>query len=252
MLETTTPERDVWGQFNSQMVDSFIINVNEVSKKNLQESYGRIKALITDASLTVNIKGLSQFETKSYHRFILTTNNEEPINTASGDRRFFVVRSSDELIGNKAYFTRFNELLESASLVKHCYEYFKTLEGAAGCIKMSLPETEHHKNLKELGKSKERQWLEWFVYKHGDSVEGSYSSKQIFDSFKEYLEETGTDKYDINSTSLGIRLKNMKLKGITKGKHTEAGQCKMFCFKELRKELEIYLFKEDFQTTLAY
>jgi putative DNA primase/helicase len=139
VLETTSPERDVWGQFNPQMVDSFIININEVSKKNLQDSYGRIKALITDASLTVNMKGLSQFETKSYHRFVLTTNNEEPINTASGDRRFFVVRSSDELIGNKAYFTRFNELLESVSLVKHCYEYFKNLEGVKGFIKWLCP-----------------------------------------------------------------------------------------------------------------
>ena len=80
---------------------------------------------------------MSQFETKSYHRFILTTNNEEPINTASGDRRFFFVRSSDELIGNKAYFEKFNELLESVPLVKHSYEYFKNFEGAAGFIKLS-------------------------------------------------------------------------------------------------------------------
>jgi hypothetical protein len=252
VMETTSPERDVWGQFNAQMVDSYVVNINEVSKKNLQDAYGRIKALITDNSLTINIKGLSQFEIISYHRFILTTNNEEPINTASGDRRFLVIRSSDDLVGDKTYFAKFNRLLESQDLVKHCYEYFKTMSGADGFIRMPLPETEHHRNLKELGKSKERLWLEWYVCKNSNVETIQATSRELFDSFKQYLDENGTEKYDITSLQLGVRLKNMKLKGIVKGAHTREGECKLFELKTLRKELRIFMFEEDKQQTIKF
>lgn len=250
--ETTAPERDIWGHFNGKMASSYLVNINEVSKKNLQDAYGRIKALITDDSLTINEKGLSQFSTKSYHRFILTTNNEEPINTASGDRRFFVVRSSDELVRNHVYFTQFNQLLASEDLVKHCYEYFKTLPDVEGFIRLPIPETEHHKNLKELGKSKERLWLEWYVSKNSDKDEIVATSKDVFDSFKQFLEENGTEKYDITSLTLGVRLKNMKLRGITKGAHTMNGSSKCFNNNVLRKELGLFLFEEDYQTILPF
>lgn len=43
VLETTNPERDVWGQFNSVMMDTFLINLNELSKKDTLEAEGKIQ-----------------------------------------------------------------------------------------------------------------------------------------------------------------------------------------------------------------
>jgi len=37
-LETTAPERDVWGQFNGLMASSFFVYLNELSKKQSMET----------------------------------------------------------------------------------------------------------------------------------------------------------------------------------------------------------------------
>ena len=104
ILETTNPSRDVGGNFNSSMADSFLVNLNELSKKDTLEAEGQIKGLITDPILTINKKGIDQIQIKSYHRFIITTNKEDPIVTSKDDRSNLIIRSSDELCGNKAYF----------------------------------------------------------------------------------------------------------------------------------------------------
>ena len=96
VFETTDPSREVWGTFNRMMSDCYLVNLNELSKKDTIESMGKIKGLLTDASLTINNKGVNQYKINSYHRFIITTNNEEPIETKDGDRRNLIIRSSDE------------------------------------------------------------------------------------------------------------------------------------------------------------
>ena len=96
VLETSTPSRDVWGDFNGVMSDAFFVNLNELSKKETIESEGKIKALITDNAMTINQKGINQYSIRSYHRFMVTTNKEEPINTSKDDRRNMIISSSNE------------------------------------------------------------------------------------------------------------------------------------------------------------
>ena len=59
VFETATPSRDIWGDFNGRMASTFLVNLNELSKKETCESEGRIKALITDPRLTINNKGVN-------------------------------------------------------------------------------------------------------------------------------------------------------------------------------------------------
>jgi hypothetical protein len=96
VFETTNPSRDVWGDFNGMMCNCSLVNLNELSKKDTMEAEGKIKGLITDNTFAINQKGIPQYKIKSYHRFITTTNKEEPINSTNGDRRNLIIRSSDE------------------------------------------------------------------------------------------------------------------------------------------------------------
>jgi hypothetical protein len=104
VFETSNPSRDVWGNFNGQMSSCFLVNLNELSKKDTLESEGVFKNLVTDGSLTINNKGVNSFEIVSHHRFIITTNNEDPIKTTKDDRRKLIIRSSDEKCGDIEYF----------------------------------------------------------------------------------------------------------------------------------------------------
>ena len=47
VLETQTPSRDVWGNFNGLMADDFFLNLDKLSKKDTAEVQGSYKGLIT-------------------------------------------------------------------------------------------------------------------------------------------------------------------------------------------------------------
>ena len=240
VFETTNPSRDVWGDFNGMMCNCFLVNLNELSKKDTMEAEGKIKGLITDNTLAINQKGIPQYKIKSYHRFITTTNKEEPINSTNGDRRNLIIRSSDEKKGDYIYFETMHKFLEDIDVIRTCYDYFKGIEGMDKFKDIPIPITEYQTNLKELSKSPIELWLESFTREHmNDSKECiELLGTEIYDLFKHWCSENGI-KYEIDSRKLGVRLTNMKIHGVYKGKHTKKGETKMFNITELKKTLKI-------------
>ena len=61
---------------------------------------------------------------------------------------------------------------------------------------------------------------------------------EIYDLFKLWLNSNGI-KYEINALKLGVRLTNMNIHGISKGKHTNKGHTKIFCITKLIKSFKI-------------
>ena len=100
---------------------------------------------------------------------------------------------------------------------------------------ISIPQTEYQTNLKELSKSPIEQWLESFTREHtndeNDCIE--LLSCEIYELFKQWCNVNGI-KYDMNTVKLGVKLINMKIKGISKGRHTSKGDTKFFIISELK------------------
>ena len=235
VFETTNPSRDVWGDFNGMMCNCFLVNLNELSKKDTMEAEGKIKGLITDNTLAINQKGIPQYKIKSYHRFITTTNKEEPINSSNGDRRNLIIRSSDEKKGDYIYFDTMHKYLEDNDVIRTCYDYFKGIEGMDKFKDISIPQTEYQTNLKELSKSPIEQWLESFTREHMNDDKECIEllGTEIYELFKHWSNLNGI-KYDINAVKLGVKLINMKIKGVSKGRHTMKGDTKFFNINELK------------------
>jgi len=240
VFETTNPSRDVWGDFNGMMCNCFLVNLNELSKKDTMEAEGKIKGLITDNTLAINQKGIPQYKIKSYHRFITTTNKEEPINSTNGDRRNLIIRSSDEKKGDYIYFEMMHNYLEDNDVIRTCYDYFKSIEGMDKFKDIPIPQTEYQTNLKELSKSPIEQWLESFTREHmNDSKECiELLGTEIYDLFKQWCNNNGI-KYDISALKIGVKLINMKFHGISKGKHTNRGETKIFNIRELKHTFKL-------------
>ncbi len=238
VFETTNPNRDIWGDFNGMMCNCFLINLNELSKKDTIEAEGKIKGLITDNTLAINQKGIPQYKIKSYHRFITTTNKEEPLNSSAGDRRNLIIRSSDEKKGDYTYFDIIHGYLEDIDVIRTCYDYFKNIPGMSNFKDIPIPQTEYQSNLKEISKSPIHQWLESFTREHYNEEEIELLGSEIYERFKHWCCANGI-KYDINAVKLGVRLTNMNIQGVSKGKHTKHGASKYFNITKLKESLNI-------------
>jgi hypothetical protein len=238
-FETTQPSRDVWGDFNSRMADTFLINLDELSRKESVECEGKIKGLITNPRLTINEKGIKQYSITSFHRYFGTTNNEEPWKLTKDDRRHFVVRSSDELIGNKEFFKKCYELLNDVNVIKTCYEHFKSIPDLENFGKMKIPETEYSTDTKEAGVTPIESWIKSLVLENYYEENVELIDKKQYEMFNEWCKKCGLD-YKVSSQQFGVRLKRMNISGIEFGKKTNNGNTKIF---------NIPLLKEFFKLT---
>lgn len=238
-FETTNPSRDVWGPFNSFMADSYLVNLNELNKKDTMDSMGFIKGLITDTALAINTKGVQAYKIKSYHHWIITTNNDDPMASSEDDRRFWIIRSSDELCKNKEYFNKCYKYLDDDRVIKMMYDYFKNIPNMDEFHKLEKPTTEYQKNIQEANVSVPEMWLKHLVYQREKEYEVELLPKEIFQLFQEWA-TTNNFKYDVNSVKLGVRLSNLKINGIKKGKHTNKGDTRIFNIPELKAHFNIY------------
>lgn len=239
VFETTQPSRDVWGEFNGLMADAFLVNLNELSKKETMESEGRIKGLITDATLKINNKGIAQFPIESFHRFIVTTNNENPMTTTQDDRRKFIIKSSDEKCGDKEYFNGLYKLLADPDVIKSCYEYFKSIKGMDKFGDLPIPVTEYHSDLKQLSTSPIESFMKDFVLENYYVKEPiRLYGKEILGLFNSWLKKCGME-YGCNLQAFGLRLKNLKIAGITKGSHSNKGESNLFDIPTMIKHFKL-------------
>ena len=234
VFETTNPLRDIWGDFNGQMANNFLINLNELSKKDTLECQGKIKGLITEPTMTINNKGMNQYKIQSYHRFIITTNNEDPITTKKDDRRNLIIKCSDELKGNFEYFKKFYGFLNDVNVIKSFYEYLKKIPDMHKFGDIPIPQTDHQNEMKEMNMEVEERWVRELALKEEDF---ELSGTACFSEFMSFCSNNGIE-YHTNAIKLGMKIKRLLGDAVEK-KHTRYGKSVIFFVKKMRERLEI-------------
>lgn len=238
VLETTNPSRDVWGSFNSLMASAFLVNLNELSKKDTIDAEGYIKGLITEPTITINGKGQAPYNISSYHRFIVTTNKEDTIKTELGDRRKIVIRTNSEKKGNTEYFNKLYSFIDDDTVIRNLYDYFMSVEVLPNFLNLPIPETEFQQNLKDKNRPIPEQWLEDFVRENHKKKTIEMLGRDIYGEFTDWSRENGV-KYETSAISLCLYLKNAKIEGIEKGKVTNKGNNTLFDIMKLKKHFNI-------------
>lgn len=242
-FETTDPLRDVFGSFNELMNGSFFVVLNEISRKDTADVLGKLKGLITDNNLTVNVKGMCKFQMQSFHRFIATTNVEDPASTAKGDRRNFIIRSSDIKCGDKEYFVKLNEYLDDTDVVKMFFEYLKKIPDMDKFGTLPMPVTEYQGIIQEESKSPIEMWLHQFTL---DNLESDKPVEllgcEACNLFLQWCRKKHL-KYECSEIQFGKRLSLLqscnKISGIEKGQKTNKGNTRLYNIDKLKAHFKI-------------
>jgi hypothetical protein len=217
IMETTQPSRDVWGNFNSIMSSSFFVNLNEMCKKEAQESEGKIKGLITDARLIINKKNQDPYEVQSYHRFLITSNNKDPINTQKGDRRNVIVRSSDEKVDDIDYFIDLRASFARVRTQRTIYDYLMGIEGMDKFHSIPRPETEYHADMKDMNRNLYDRWVEDLARRYEKSATREFYGEEQCDAFKDWMNKCSITNFETNSIKMALAIKRLKIPGIESG-----------------------------------
>ena len=255
VLVTSQPDKYVWGSFNNLMNDAYFVALDELSKTLTTKANDTIKQYITDSTMLINNKGISSYRIKSLHKFLMMTNKDDGgIVTTKDDRRKFMVRCSDSLIGNKQYFDLFYEKIDNINIIRTFYDYIKSIE-----VERKLPNppsNEYQDTLKELSINPIEVWLQQHSVEMIDKIKNnegewlfnespyqkdlnndiiwSATNKKMLESFNKFKTSNGFENYDIDSVKLGVRIKLLQLPFINK-KHTRIGNVLMINLDETAK-----------------
>ena len=137
------------GQFNEAVMSKIFVHCDELTAIDSNSSYNglfdRMKNLITDRTIEINIKHGKKFNIDNYINPYFTTNHSFTVSIEKGDRRYVVFETNDKYKGNHKYFERLFDTFKQPNFGNHLFTFFKRFE-----IKRNvrvLPNTELKKEM---------------------------------------------------------------------------------------------------------
>lgn len=238
VLDTTRPEKNVWGDFNGSMLNTYLVNFEELKFLSTKGNEGSFKNFITQKKMNINQKGKDEFEIRSYHRFIGSCNPEDsdiPIKTVDGDRRTLIIRCSDEKKDDTEYFDELLKLVASKNLQKTFYNYLMNRKNIDTFVSRKIPKTQYQEDLKEACEDYTLKFIKDYAQEINGYDDYKIQGKNLFKKFQEFITEYNF-KVDISMTRFGLKLNNLGLKSIIK-KRSNKGIVYEINGIELSKEL---------------
>ena len=266
-FESGKPSRDVFGDFNGQMANAYFVLLDEINQKDTAQAEDYLKNLITSSTIHINKKGQSCYEIESYHRFMIATNNHKPIKIDRSNRRFCVIRTSDEMTRFRGteYYNKLYAIIQNPQRIKRIYEWFKEPErDCKSIIGAPIPITEHCLSLMEDSEDHLvtffKSWAEQFVndstldgFSFPDLTNGRrYNTDALARAYDSYLSIVIFNRTDDNiknsRKSMFTRLQRLALglPGLSLSR-TKTGGCSMWIIEMnlIAKYYEISPFKNE-------
>lgn len=237
-FETSTPEKNIWGNFNPFMKSAYLIHLSEFGRRNTQEYVGQIKAITTSGKVMINEKNKGEYQIDSFHRFIGASNFAEPIPIESDNRRFLLIHTSPDKIGNIEYFNLGWSYLKDKNSIKSMYDYFMSLNPPESFQYHTIKETDYMNYLKDISKPQEECWLDDFVSEN--KQEGTiqkFKNNDLYDNYRGWCDRT-RQSYKMEKRKFFIQLK-VGVGNTTKHieiKKTNGVMCAVFDWDGLQEE----------------
>ena len=108
--------KDLKSSFDGWLMGKLVVQVDEVYEGGNWDLANKLKPLITERTVSANIKYGPQLEIDNYARFIMFSNHGAPLNIEDGDRRYFVFNSKAQPRSDDYYETLYHEIDTPAAM----------------------------------------------------------------------------------------------------------------------------------------
>lgn len=190
-FETANPQEQLWSRFALGRKNRVLINIDETKGKDTYPMADVIKNMITSKHYNYEDKGKRPITLTNINRVIFTTNNTTAIKVEQRDRRFVVFESSNELLGNKAYFDGLGEYFDDPSNKKAVFDFLMSIDTSKVDWIGDRPITELYKDIQNLNVSNDIKYLKHMCENNRDDAVFSFKPSGFFEHFKEIMTKCG-------------------------------------------------------------
>lgn len=143
-------------KFNGAMNSKMFIHMSEARrvKGSAEEFYEKFKDMITNHTITIELKNIDPFDIDDFVNYILTTNNDAVMPIDDKDRRFLIITVLSTFLGNREFFNNFHESF-TQEVADIFYSYLLGVDIMPHLVKdiLTIPETEGRAMAKELSEN---------------------------------------------------------------------------------------------------
>jgi len=141
--------RNITDHFNNLLDGKYMVIINEVPTTMSPEQEGNFKKIVTDPVVVVNGKNKQEYEMKSFHRFICTTNDITIC--LPSERRPFWLGSTIDLKGNDEKLKILYAMLQDDKAIQSVYRYLAAVDIVArfGSLNLTPPSNERNQCMRE-------------------------------------------------------------------------------------------------------
>lgn len=101
------------GRFNAHMRNAILIHANEATWGGNRGESGKLKAMITDATIPIEMKGIDILHIDNYMRLVVSSNNAWPVPVEADDRRFLLLDVAPVFKQNTAFFAALHAQMDA-------------------------------------------------------------------------------------------------------------------------------------------
>jgi hypothetical protein len=116
--------KDLKSSFDGWLVGKLVVQVDEVYEAGNWDLTNKLKPLITEPTVSANIKYGPQIEVENFARFLMFSNNTSPLNIEEGDRRYFVFDSKAQPRGDD-YYDALHQYIATTKGMNEIYTFLK-------------------------------------------------------------------------------------------------------------------------------
>ena len=213
-FETDQPQRDVWGDNNSKMINAFFVRITEADKKKFKGYVGEMRTKITDEEIRVRSLYCEAANVRSYARFFCDTNYPDAIPDEHGERRFFVVLCATARVGDNAYFARLKAIIEDDAVVRAFYDFLMRRTIKPMYLGKDIPVGDFQRRLKDANRSGTDSFVQHLVSDQDlKKTEVVMSAQQVYAAYCTWQE--GGKEYERSKCGILKELSLNALGGIT-------------------------------------
>jgi hypothetical protein len=114
--------KDLKSSFDGWLIGKLVVQVDEVYEAGNWDLSNKLKPLITEPTVSANIKYGPQLEIENYARFLMFSNHSAPLNIEEGDRRYFVFNSKAQPREDD-YYDRLYGYIETPAAMNAIYTF---------------------------------------------------------------------------------------------------------------------------------
>ena len=176
---------DIVGKFNASLENKKLIIVNELKSvdMNKQLNSDALKSVITDKTVNINQKNEPVRLCENVANFMFVSNNEIPLKIEGNDRRYCVMKTSDEHVKDWDYFGKLSESLTNPEFYENLFTFFMLQDISNVNLRM-IPETEAKTTIQEASMTS----YELFVRENYDLINGK-TGPELFEMYNEFIKQ---------------------------------------------------------------